>query len=222
MKILTKSLPLLAGMAAISAPAVTRADEPPGPYSYAWHESQLRSGYGVAVLVGGGVTGFTDRAMRNTMQNSVDGTWDLHLTLGSHIPIAFEAGYIGSAGRINSLTTTQFGTLVGTTVEGAVRWNVLPHNAFDPFLFVGVGWQRYDITNASFRLSDQGINDSDNMIVYPMGGGVQWRDSSGLVIDVRGTYRPTTDYNLVSERSANGAFVPMHSWAATLSGGYEF
>lgn len=222
MKILTNALPLVAGAAALSAPAVARADDPPGPHSYAWHDSQLRSGYGIAVLVGGGVTGFTDRAMRNTMQNPADGLWDIHLTLGSHIPLAFEAGYIGTAGRINSLTTTQFGTLVGTTVEGAVRWNVLPHNSFDPFLFVGVGWQRYDVTNAQFRLSDQGIRDSDNMITYPMGGGVQWRDSSGLVIDVRGTYRPTSDYGLVSERSTTQSFVPMHSWAASLSGGYEF
>ena len=213
MKSLTIALSLIAGAAA--------ADPPPDAYSYAWHEDALRSGFGVAVTVGGGVSGFTDRAMRNTMQNNLEGMWDIHLTLGSHIPIAFDATYHGSAGRINSLTSTQYGTLVGNALEGAVRWNMLPHNSWDPYLFVGVGWQRYDVTGASFQLSDQGISDSDNMIDYPMGGGVQWRDKTGLVIDVRGTYRPTTDYNLVSERTGNG-FVPMHSWGATLSGGYEF
>jgi len=222
MKTITKTLSLVACAAAFSAPRAASADDAvPSAYSYAWHDSRLRSDYGITTLLGGGLSGFTDKAMRDTTSN-VGGLWDLRVTLGSHIPIALDLGYIGSAQRINSLSSTQYGTLLGTTVEGALRWNVLPHNALNPYLFLGVGWQRYDVTGGSFRLSDQGINDSDNLVAYPMGGGLQWRDPSGLVIDAHGTFRPTSSSNLVVTSMSSGTYAPMHSWEASLAAGYEF
>jgi hypothetical protein len=35
--------------------------------------------------------------------------------------------------------------------EGALRWNILPHYTWNPYVFVGAGWQRYDITDANRR-----------------------------------------------------------------------
>jgi len=85
-----------------------------------------------------------------------------------------------------------------------------------------MGWQRYDTTGGTFRLSDTGMNESDNSIVFPMGAGIAYRDRSGLVLDLRGTFRTNTDYGLVLESGTSASYVPMHSWEASAAAGYEF
>ena len=221
MKTITK-LSILACGAALSAPGLSRADEAPSATSYGWHESGLSSGFGVSTMLGGGLTGFTDKSMRNTMANEVGGLWDLRITLGSHTPLALDLGYVGTAAKINSLTGSKWGTLVGTTAEASLRWNILPHAAWNPYAFAGIGWQRYDVTGGSFQLADTGMNPSDNSIVFPMGAGLAFRDSSGLVVDLRGTFRANTSYGLVLENMTSNSYAPMHSWEASGAVGYEF
>jgi len=65
----------------------------------------------------------------------------------------------------------------------ALRYNVLPHFPWNPYLFGGVGWQRYDVTQTDVMLSTSGLNDHDNLIEFPMGAGVSYR-KNGLVADV--------------------------------------
>lgn len=208
--------------AALGAPGVAHADDPPDPYSYAWHDNRMQSDFGVSTILGGGVTGFTDRTMRDTMSSSVGGLWDLRVTLGSHTPLGIDVSYVGTAANINALIGSQSGTLIGTAVEGAVRYNVLPHHAWDPYAFVGIGWQRYDITGGTFNLSDTGMNSSDNAITFPLGAGIAYRTRTGLVLDLRGTFRPTTDSNLVLETAGSTNYAPMHTWEASAALGYEF
>lgn len=208
--------------AALAAPGVAHADEPPGPYSYAWHDSRMESDIGVSAILGGGVTGFTDRTMRDSMSSSVGGLWDLRVTLGSHMPLGLDVSYVGTGANINALIGSQSGTLIGTTVEAAVRYNALPHNAWAPYAFAGIGWQRYDITGGSFNLSDTGMNASDNAVAFPLGAGIAYRTGSGLVVDLRGTFRATTDSNLVLETPGSSDYAPMHTWEASAALGYEF
>jgi len=197
-------------------------------YSYAWYEPRLSSGIGVSTILGGGVTGFTDRAMRTTTSD-VGGLWDLRVTIGSHLPIALVASYVGTATNINGLPNGNRGTLIGTTAEGAVQFNLLPHLAFTPYIFGGAGWQRYDVTQTHVSLSDSGMNSSDNLLEFPMGGGFAYR-SNGFVVDLRGTFRYTTDQNLVLSNPTlfsptvptSNDFVPMHTWEASAALGYEF
>lgn len=218
-----KFLAILATGGALVAPAIAHADDViPSAYSYAWNEPEMRSGIGVSAILGGGLTGFTDQNMRNTMNNNFDGLWDLRVTIGSHTPLALDLGYIGTAGRINSLTSTKYGTLVGTTAEAALRWNVLPHYAWNPYAFAGIGWQRYDVTGGTFTLSDTGIRESDNSLVFPMGAGLAFRDKSGVVADLHGTFRANTNYGLVLESPTSSSYVPMHTWEASAAVGYEF
>lgn len=82
---------------------------------YAWHEPMLSSGIGVSAILGGGVVGFTDSAMRSTTSD-IGGLWDLRVAIGSHLPLALEVGYVGSATNINGLPTGNTGLLIGTTV----------------------------------------------------------------------------------------------------------
>ena len=195
-------------------------------YGYSWYEPSLPSTIGISTILGGGVTGFTDKTMRSTTSD-LGGLWDLRVTLGSHLPLALDIGYVGSATNINGLPAGNKGTLIGTTVEGAIRWNVLPHFAWTPYVFAGMGWQRYDVTQTSVSLSDSGMNSQDNLLEFPMGAGIAWR-TNGFVADVRGTFRATTDQNLVLTNGAttltptSGDFAKMHSWEASAALGYEF
>jgi opacity protein-like surface antigen len=192
---------------------------------YAWSEPLLPSGIGVSAILGGGVGGFTDKQMRTTTSD-IGGLWDLRVALGSHLPLALEVGYMGSATNINGLPTGNKGRLIGTTVEAALRYNILPHMPFTPYVFAGMGWQRYDVTNTSVSLADSGVRDHDNLMVFPMGVGLAYR-LSGFVADVRGTFRYTTDNDLVLSdptltQPAPTDFAPMHSWEASAAVGYEF
>ena len=215
------SLGLLAGTL-LFAPMAARADGP-GDFSYAWNDARYETGVGISATLGGGIAGFTDQAMRDTMSASAGGAWDLHVTLGSHTPLAVELGYVGTAGTINALSGAKSGTLVGTTAEGALRYNALPHHAWNPYAFAGIGWQRYDITgDDTFTLSDTGMNSSDDSVVFPMGLGVGYRGVSGLVLDLRGTFRANTNQGLVLKDIGSNEYVPMHTWEASAAVGLEF
>jgi len=222
MKTIIKTLSILACGAALVAPRAARADDPPGIYSYAWHDSRLSSGIGVSTVLGGGVTGFTDKAMRDTLTSNVSGQWNLRATIGSHTPLALDLGYLGTAAQINSLIGAQTGTLVGTTFEGALRYNILPHADLNPYAFAGIGWQRYDTSGGNFNLSDTGMNASDNSVVFPMGAGLVYRDKSGILLDVHGTFRANANAGLVLESPGGSSYVPMHTWEASGAFGYEF
>ncbi len=189
------------------------------------YDAHLASGVGIAVALGGGVLGFTDRTMRDTT-SPVGGTWDLRAAFGTHFPIAIEVAYVGSANQIQSLFGRQSATLIGTTLETDVRLNALPHYVIDPYVFVGVGWQRYDLDERDFTLADTGINPHDNMLEVPVGAGISYR-LAGLVADLRGTFRATSGAGLVLEQPAAPqqpagalAFAPMHAWNMSLSIGY--
>src|SRR5262245_20515944 len=120
MQRLMTNLTLVAcGICALGARA---AADPLDPYGYEWRDDQVASEIGVGVIVGGGLSGFTDRAMR-TVTNDVQGLWNMRATFGTRIPIGLDVAYIGTASDINALTGTQSGTLVGTTLEGALRFN---------------------------------------------------------------------------------------------------
>jgi len=195
---------------------------------YADYDAHLSSGVGVAVALGGGVLGFTDRTLRDNT-SPVGGTWDLRATFGTHFPIALEVAYVGSANQIQSLFNRENATLIGTTLETDVRLNALPHYVIDPYVFVGIGWQRYDLDERDFSLADTGINQHDDMVVVPVGAGISYR-LAGLVADLRGTFRATSGASLVLEQPAMPqqqpagavAFAPMHAWNMSLSLGYYF
>lgn len=187
--------------------------------SYGWTDPRLSSGIGVGMILGGGVGGFTDQSMRNALSSNVEGLWDARLSLGTHIPLGLDLSYLGEAADLRTFTGQANGTLVGTTAEAALRWNMLPHAAVNPYIFAGIGWQRYDVSNMAFATADTGIANSDNLVEVPMGVGFSYRDRSGLLVDVRGTFRAVPSSTLVVDPS--GTYASANWWEASAALGYE-
>jgi opacity protein-like surface antigen len=179
------------------------------------------SGIGIGVTLGGGVSGFTNRSMRDALSGNVGGLWDVRATFGTHTPIGVEVGYIGTAANINTFSGAANGTLVGTTAEATVRWNVVPNAPFTPYVFGGVGWTRYDVNDIQFATSDSGLKKTDDLAEFPVGVGMAWRDPAGLVLDLRGTYRQATDSTLVLD-GRTGQYADLNAWEASAALGYEF
>jgi hypothetical protein len=195
------------------------SQDPAHVYGYGWHEPGLQSDIGVGVTVGGGVSGFTDQAMRDTTTSKVSGLWDLRVSIGTHVPIGVDISYVGTAANVESLGRDN-GTLIGTTVEGALRFNILPHYKINPYIFAGIGYQRYDLRSPNFAQSDSGMQDSSDFAEFPMGTGISYRDRTGFTADVRGTFRAAANSNLLTD--TNGTKADMHTWEASAALGYEF
>ena len=196
-------------------------------FGFEWHNPNLMSGIGISTTLGGGVVQFTDSTMRGTTSN-IGGLWDLHVTFGSHLPLALDLAYVGTATHIAGLPSGNTGTLIGSAAEGTLRWNVLPRLSWTPYVFGGVGYQRYDVTQTSVSLSDSNMNSSDNLLSVPAGLGFVWRGNNGLVADVHGTYRFTWFQDLVLKNGApitttsSSDFVKLNNWQASAAIGYEF
>jgi hypothetical protein len=158
--------------------------------------------------------------MRNTVDSDVSGLWSARATIGTHTPLGVDVSYIGTAVDISPIPGGPDGTLIGTGVEGAVRWNMLPHYAWNPYAFIGAGWQHYNIQDATFDPASTGLQDEDDLAVLPVGGGIAYRDPTGLVVDLRGGYRFAEDSDLL--RKPNGELASLDTWEASGSIGYEF
>lgn len=175
---------------------------------------------GIAVAVGGGAAGFTEKGMRDN--TSISGSWDVTAQFSTRSWLSLEGEYLGTASSIDSLVGGKNANLVGHAIGGDVRLNILPQYFLQPYAFVGAAYRRYDVTGASFSTSDAGMNDSDNVLEIPMGVGVAYRDPSGLVADLRGTFRAAADSQLVLTGMNTTDYVPLHNWGAVARIGYEF
>jgi outer membrane protein OmpA-like peptidoglycan-associated protein len=175
-------------------------------------------GLGVQATVGGGVIGFVDSGARAF--TNPGGSWEARMTFGSHIPIAFEAAYVGSAQGIVALGLSQNAILLGNGGEATLRINFTT-SRIQPYLFGGGGFTRYQVTNAAVNASS--VRSSDDVATVPTGVGISARLSRVLFVDVRGTYRFTFDDQLFATASAlsgagNGG---LDSWNAIGRLGFE-
>ncbi|HTL34318.1 MAG TPA: hypothetical protein VL326_14425 [Kofleriaceae bacterium] len=191
-----------------------------------WSDPSVTSGIGVGIDVGGGVTGFVGSRLRSTT-STVGGSWSFRAAIGTRVPLALELGYTGSATAINGQIGPQTATLMGRTIESAIRYTVLPRATWSPYVFAGLGWQHYTIDDRSFELSDTGIRTNDDLLVMPFGLGMGYRVGA-IVADLRGTLRAASGANLVLDNpelaleTGQGTYAPMHSWETSLNLGYEF
>lgn len=192
---------------------------PAGADDEVWQDPQLRSGVGISTVLGLGVTGFTDAAMRDAASD-VGGLWNLRVTFGSHTPLGVELGYLGTSASIERMDATQDATLLGTALELSVRYNFCHHARWNPYASVGLGFQRHDIVDGDVTLATAGMNDADTSLVFPLAAGLTMRDTSGFVIDVRGVFRPHVDQNLVFA-TERGTYASLQSWEASVAFGYE-
>lgn len=193
------------------------AYETPHSDSYAWSEPRLASRIGIGAAIGVGFGQFTDDRATSALATE-QLVWSFRATFGSHIPLGMEASYVGTLSNIDTPADDN-ARLLGSEVDAALRWNILPHYAWNPFLFGGVGWQRYDVTNAELSIADTGISDTDALAAFPVGAGISYRGTSGIVVDVRGTYRFASTSDLIVDGA--GVNADLDSWEASAALGYE-
>ena len=69
------------------------------------------------------------------------------------------------------------------------------------------------------------MNEIDNVLELPLGVGIAGK-ASGLLLDVRGEFRPAFDEDLLPEVTDGNltpaGSVPMHRWGVNANIGYEF
>ncbi len=117
-----------------------------------YHEPGVVSRVGVGLLLGGGYTQFTNSGIRNTTGDG--GYWNVRIVEGTRQYVGFEAAYVGDARGMTGLGFSNNSRLISNGVEGVLRLNVpivRGASLVEPFGFVGVGWQHYQITNNNER-----------------------------------------------------------------------
>ena len=165
---------------------------PPTPNHGTMHDTQhtwvgrLGSGF----LVGGGYEDFTSNTMRS--QTGGGGNWNARAVVGTRQFVGVEGAYVGSAHSVDALGVNSSAVLVSNGLEGNVRVN-LPitmrrAQLLEPFGFVGLGWQHYQVTNTIVNTSDLASN--DDVMTVPLGGGIAYAVGR-FMADARFTYRPT-------------------------------
>ncbi len=169
---------------------------------------------GLEVSIGAGLSGFTDGALDDAV-HAPAGSWSARLSWRTHRWLGAELGYSGSAVSIDTLGIRD-ATLIGTGVDAVGRWTILPDAPLAPFVFAGLGYQRFDTTSSDLSTADSGLDNSDSGLAVPMGAGLAYRFGR-IVLDVRGTFRPVVNADVaVTDGSAS-----MHAWLAGASFGYR-
>jgi hypothetical protein len=170
---------------------------------------------GASVLLGGGYEDFTNDGMQNMTGGG--GSWTARLVAGTRQFVGLEAAYVGAARSISTLGLSSNSNLVANGLEGALRVNVpvaRGASLIEPFGFIGLGWQHYNVTNAGVNTSD--LNDADDIMTMPYGGGLAFGYGM-FMADARFTYRQTYLNDLL--RTSNGK---LNTWGITGQVGVEF
>jgi hypothetical protein len=213
----------------IPEPAPAATPVPAGPPAYAPitqlppstpkpTRNRPPSRIGIETTVGAGAIGFIDQTARDATQTGA--SWDARMTFGSRLPIALEAAYIGSAQNIEALGLSTNSVLLGNGAEGTLRIN-LTRARVQPYLFGGVGWTHYSLTNAQTNTSS--VLGSDDVGTVPLGAGLSARLGGFFILDIRGTYRATFGGDMfqglaLGSDNSNA----MQSWNAAGRVGVEF
>ena len=201
-------------------PAATAPTAPPvapAPPLYKSIVAAPPSRIGIEATVGAGAIGFVGESARNATQTGA--SWDARMMVGSRLPIAIEGAYVGSVQNINALGLSTASLLLGNGIEGTVRVNITRARV-QPYLFGGIGWTHYQLTNTVANTSS--ISDKDDIGTVPVGAGLSARVGSAVILDIRGTYRATFADDMMRAPSPDGNSSSMQTWNAAGRFGFEF
>jgi len=174
------------------------------------------TGLGVEATIGGGAIGFIDQSARD--MTSTGASWNARIMFGSRLPLAVETAYTGSVQSIDALGLSTNAFLLGNGVEGTLRVNLIRARV-QPYLFGGVGWTHYQITNVN-NTATSSVLGRDDVGTLPMGAGVTTRVVGAFLIDVRAIYRATFNDDML--RAAAISANSMQSWNVAAQVGFEF
>jgi hypothetical protein len=171
----------------------------------------------IELSVGGGVQGFTDSDLDDSVNTG--GSWDVRARFGTRSALSLEAAYIGSAQDVDIIGVESDAVLVGNGAEAALRFNLITDMPWQPYVFGGAAWRRYDLTETDRNTSI--IEGTDDVFEVPMGGGVEWYFDR-LTLDARAQFRPAFDDDLTRRMRPDGEDDDAHRWGVSANLGYEF
>lgn len=194
---------------------------------------------GLALTLGAGVSTFIDADTRDF--TNPGGGWGARLSIGTRELLGLELGYSGTAQEIDALGLDNDAILVSNGLDAALRLNLGPELPVQPFLFGGLGWRHFNVTNADTNTSS--IKEEDDVLEFPVGAGIAFK-AGGAALELRTTFRPVTDSDLMGGRdefndpgdvdpgdldpddiddpAARDSKSTLHSWGATLAVGFDF
>ena len=173
---------------------------------------------GSSVTFGGG--GFLYTAGDTRDITNTGGSWDLRFTFGTRLPVALELAYIGGLTDIDTVGIPDEALLLGNGAEAAVRWNILPDEALQPYVMTGIAFRHYELVRQQFNTSI--VGEDDNVYEVPVGIGFALRYRA-MVVDLRFQYRHAFDNELFTLTAATmGDEYELHTADAQLKVGFEF
>ena len=182
-----------------------------------WRLPASARAIGIEAAIGAGVTGFI--AQRARAFANPGGSWDVRLTLGARLPLAFEGAYIGSKQNLAMLGLERNGVVLGNGGESTIRFNII-RGVIEPYIIAGAGWTRYQLVNTRLRTADG--RTIDDVFQVPFGAGLTARSRHAFA-DVRGTARLMYNDNLVERVSSYSLGTgPLASWCVTGRVGWQF
>lgn len=216
-KIIAKAATLSLSLA---APVLAHADTPEPAVSERAAPAVSIAPEGMALSLGGGVTGYTRSETRDAL--GTGGYWDLRAVYGTRSYLGAELAYIGTAREAAAGGLSQDAFLMGNGFEATARAN-LPLEAgrlrVAPFVFGGVGWSWLQVGDRDSN-DDWTSKEEANALTIPFGAGVNLAYQR-FTVEARFTYRPTFQQELkVLERG--GDEPDLQNWSAGLTVGYEF
>jgi hypothetical protein len=179
-------------------PAVVPVAPPPtyDVYPAEHAHGPFPSRVGLALMVGGGYQDFTNQQLRNT--TNAGGSWDARFVIGLKSVIGAELAYVGGTQQVAALGLSSTSYMTNNGAEGALRLNipiVRGMTLVEPFGFVGIGWQHYQISHYNQAvLSD--FTRTDDVMTVPVGGGLAFA-THAFMLDVRGSWTPTYYNNIL-------------------------
>lgn len=175
-------------------------------------QPSLLSRIGIGLMLGGGVTDFTNSGAR--ADTSVGGFWDVRAVFGGRAPLGLEVAYVGAAHSLHGAGVGGDAALVRNGVEGTLRLNLVLsplRQIVIPFAFGGLGWTHQSLVDLNGSIVS-GLKNGDDGMTVPVGGGLAL-NYKGAYLDGRFTYRPTF---------FNGGDDRLDTWSAGANIGYLF
>ena len=172
---------------------------------------------GIQVMAGGGLINQLDDETGDVTE--IGALWEARVAFLNRSFIGFEAAYIGSLQTLNMTGLDDNAQLLGNGAEANLRLNLLPNAVIRPYLFGGVGWTHYNVTNTA--TAGVAVKDNDEVLHIPAGVGLDIHLLRGMTLDLRGTVRAAFEEQTFSAMAPADDEMGLENWSASAQLGFE-